>query len=84
MLTLQKKDLIIEYNRHLEDKIGDARHEFQRELAGSLGRLKGIDSALQCKCHWKSSSLQKKWLLLYVVEVLGTFNGTKMEGRVVH
>lgn len=51
VLQAQRKNLEIEFEDLVDDKVREARYEFQQELAGSLGRLQGIESGLKSRAE---------------------------------
>ncbi|KAH9519062.1 hypothetical protein Btru_009016 [Bulinus truncatus] len=64
VLTVQQKQLQTEFSRELQTKLLEQREKFQAEVAGWIGRLKGIEAALEARADSEKLArfAQNLWL----------------------
>lgn len=64
VLQAQHQELDTKYKLDLEEKVNDARHVFEADLARSYARLRGIEEGLKARAELNEAakSSQKLWL----------------------
>lgn len=77
VLEVQKKELETEFDKTLNIKLLEERAAFQTEMSGWIGRLKGIEAAVEARAETEKLAKQAQELWLACVAL----NGVVRQGR---